>query len=318
VTGYRVVQGDADVRSEPLADDEAGIRLWQPISDAGWARIARQVAERPEAELWIEYSTEDLEVLRHVPTLRRLVVRSLSLRSWDGVRHVGTSLERLDMADGTLRPISIAPLGELGLTALHLIGPVRDVEVLGRLTRMTGLGLHSITLPDLSLLLPMRELRDLWIGLGGTSDLGLLPELPNLEELELWRIRGLRDVSILGAMPNLRSLNLQSMSTITELPSFRAATALRRVALDTMKGVTDLSPLAEAPNLEELLLIAMPQLDAESLRPLVDHPSLRRGVWGFGSTRRNVAAYDLLPLGDPPYGHPRFDAARATGTTESA
>ena len=301
---YRLVQGDADVTSEPLGSDEAGVRVWQPISDESWARIARQLEERPEAELWIEYPTEDLEVLRLVPTVRRLTVRSLSLRSWDGVRHVAASLERLDMADGTLRPISIAPLGELGLTALYLIGPVRDVEVLGRLTGMTGLGLRSLTLPDLSLLLPMRELRDLWIGLGGTSDLGLLPELANLEELELWRIRGLRDVSVVGAMPNLRSLMLQSMSAITDLPSLRAATALRRVALDTMKGITDLSPLAEAPNLEELLLIAMPHLDAESLRPLIGHPTLRRGVWGFGSTRKNVAAYDLLPLGDPPYGHP--------------
>jgi hypothetical protein len=36
------------------------------------------------------------------------------------------------------------------------------------------------------------------------------------------------------------------------------------------------------------------------------HPALQRGIWGFGSLKKNAAAYDVLPLGDPPYGHPRW------------
>ena len=82
----------------------------------------------------------------------------------------------------------------------------------------------------------------------------------------------------------------------TELPTFAGASSLTRVALDAMKGITDLSGLADAPALEELWLVEMPQLEPEALRPLVGHPTLRYGVWGLGSVRKNDAAYELLPL----------------------
>jgi hypothetical protein len=32
------------------------------------------------------------------------------------------------------------------------------------------------------------------------------------------------------------------------------------------------------------------QLTPESLRPLIGHPTLRSGIWGFGSFRKNIAA----------------------------
>jgi hypothetical protein len=41
----------------------------------------------------------------------------------------------------------------------------------------TSLTLRSITLPDLSLLLPLSQLRALDIKLGGTRDLTLLPQI---------------------------------------------------------------------------------------------------------------------------------------------
>jgi hypothetical protein len=113
---------------------------------------------------------------------------------------------------------------------------------------------------------------------------------------------------MLGSLPSLRVLQLQSMSTITELPSFRGAERLRTLVLDTMKGIADLRPVAEAPALEELLLVAMAHLEPDALRPLVGHPTLRRGVWGFGSDRKNAEAWELLPLGEPPFNYERWKA----------
>jgi hypothetical protein len=75
-----------------------------------------------------------------------------------------------------------------------------------------------------------------------------------------------------------------------------------------MKGITNLAPLAEAPNLESLRLIQMCQLEPEALRPFIGHPKLKDGTWGLCSDRKNIAAYDLLPLGDPPFNHPRSTA----------
>jgi len=317
VNEYRVIAGEADaLRAAPLEAHETAIRITGHLSETGYRHIATLLARRPDAWLSLHaHGTTDLECLVHFPELRRLNVNSLRLASWDGVRHVAASLEHLAMGDTTLRPVSIAPLGELSsLLTLGLIGPVRDAEVISRLDQVEELVLRSVTLPDLSPLLPLRRMRSLALLLGGTSDLTLLPELAPIEELELWRIRGLRDVSVLGSAASLRVLRLQSMSAVTSLPSLHDLAQLRLLALDTMKGITDLRAVSEAPALEELLLIGMCQLDPATLQPLVGHPTLRKGIWGLCSDRKNAEAWQLLPLGDPPWNYERWKAREARPT----
>jgi hypothetical protein len=307
VTPLRPIRDEAEaLGAAPLGDDEGGFWVQAQLSAEALAHLGALLAPRPDAWLSLGvHGMADLACLVHLPGLRRLVVTSLRLRSWAGIEHVADSLEHLGMGDTTLRPVSIAPLGGLRrLRSLGLNGPVRHPETIAVLTEIEDLSLRSITLPDLASLRPMRSLRSLWIGLGGTADLGLLPELAPLESLELWRIRGLHDVGVVGALSTVRTLRLQSMSAVTSLPSLAGATSLRTLTLDTMKGITDLAPIADAPALEELNLIDMPQLEVEALRPLLGHPTLHRGRWGLGSTRKNIAAFELLPLGDPPYGYP--------------
>jgi hypothetical protein len=306
---WRVVDAAAGPETfAPLEADETKVRVTHSLDDAGYAAVATLLADRPDVQLWIDNQVTDVELLRHFAGLRLLGVTSLRLASWDGLRHVADSLTELHMGE-TLRRVSIAPMRQLShLTALGLHGPIRDAEVIAELVGITDLQLRSVTLADLSTLRPLTGLRSLWIGLGGTADLALLAEFRELEELELWRIRGLRDISMLGSLPSLRVLQLQSMSTITELPSFRGAERLRTLVLDTMKGIADLRPVAEAPALEELLLVAMAHLEPDALRPLVGHPTLRRGVWGFGSDRKNAEAWELLPLGEPPFNYERWKA----------
>jgi Leucine-rich repeat (LRR) protein len=308
VSRYRVIDSDAMAATAvALEPDETEVRVGEPLTEASHRQIAELLANRPDAWLDLRDRGPDLQALRHYPGLRRLGVTNLRLESWDGLRHVASTLEELWMGDTTLRPISIAPMGDLrSLRTLGLIGPIRDVEAIARLVGVEELSLRSIRMSDLAMVTPMSRLRSLWIGLSGPNDLSRLPELHALEELELWRIRGLDDVSALGQTRNLQRITLQSMSGITSLPSLRDATSLQRLALESMRGITNLAPIADAPALEELLLIGMNHLQPEALRPLVGHPTLRRGIWGLGSTRRNVAAYDLLPLGDPPYGHPAW------------
>lgn len=307
IARYRFIETGMDPAAMALAPEEDSYRVRDPLTEGEYEILAGHLAARPDAWLWLENRCTDVEALRAFRGLRNLNVTSLRLRSWDGIRHVADSLEHLVVGETTLKgPVSMAPIASArGLRSLHLYGPVKDADAIAALTLLEDLTLRSVTLPDLSALRGMDRLTTLRLLLGGTNDLRELPSLPALVELELWRIRGLREVGILGSLSGLRRLDLQSMSGITELPSLRNASSLRRLALDTMRGITDLRPVADAPALEELLLIAMSQLTPESLAPLVGHPTLRRGIWGFGSTRKNVAAYDLLPLGDPPYGHPR-------------
>jgi hypothetical protein len=142
---------------------------------------------------------------------------------------------------------------------------------------------RSVTLPDLSPLLPMSGLRRLELKLGGTRDLTLLPRVGELVYLELWRVHGLTDVGPVADIARLEHLSLQALKGVTRLPSFAHSTALRRVDLDTMKGLIDLAPLAEAPNLEILNLVSFNHAEPTILQPFVGHPSLRAGIWGFGS-----------------------------------
>ncbi len=302
---WRAINSAKGAELQPLEPDEGALRLMRRLDEGGYRALAALMDGRPEVELWVDDQGPDAEFLAYFPGLRSLSLRSLRITSLDGVRHVAPTLEALHVGD-FLKRLSLRPLAGLtGLTSLSLTGGFRDLEVLSELTSLESLAIGAV---DLRLLLPLTRLGDFTSGLGRIANFDLLPDVGRLEAIELYRVRELRDVSALGSIPSLRRLSLESMSAIERLPSFAHSPELKRVHLDTMKGITDLAPIAAAPNLEELLLIEMCQLTAEHLRPLVGHPTLRRGVWGFCSVRKNREAYDLLPLGDPPYGHPAFTA----------
>jgi hypothetical protein len=173
--------------------------------------------------------------------------------------------------------------------------------VISELTALERLSIRSITLPDLSLMLPLRKLVALEIKLGGTTDLQLLPRIGEVRYLELWLIRGLDDIRPIGQMGSLRSVFLQALKRVERLPDFSGAPSLRRVHLMQMKGLRDLRPLATAPAIEELLLVEMPHLELDDLRPLRDIPGLRAVTLGLGS-RKNEAATAMLDL--PPVTEP--------------
>jgi hypothetical protein len=86
------------------------------------------------------------------------------------------------------------------------------------------------------------------------------------------------------------------LKNVTELPSLKALERLRNVHLETMKGLSDLRAVAEAPNLQQLLLVDMPSIDPEGLRCFIGHPSLREFHAGLGSFKKNAYAEALLGL----------------------
>ena len=181
---------------------------------------------------------------------------------------------------------------------LYLEGQTKGIETISQFVSLEELTLRSITLPDLSLLLPLRGLRALELKLGGTKNLDLLPAIGELEYLEFWMIKGLSDVSVLSRMTDLRFVFLQALAQVTQLPSFAGSKALRRVHLETMKGLRDLTPIAEAPGLDSLLVIDCSQFRLEHLEPFVRHPALRSARIGTGSRKRNEAIATMLGLPD--------------------
>jgi hypothetical protein len=307
---YRKIQGATAEELSPLRADESWVRVWAELPDDAWQTIASWFVGRPELRLSVERGT-DLEMLRFFPGLRRLGANSLRLRTLDGLRHVAGTLERLSIGD-TIPRVSLRPVAGLQrIESLDVNGSWSDIDTISSLTSLRTLGIGSI---DLALLRPLDRLERLHSGLGAVRSLELLPEIGRLELVELFRLRGPHDLAPLARMPRLRWLVLASTRSISVLPSFRDCPSLRWVALDAMKGIRDLQPVADAPNLEVVLLVAMGQLAPDDLRPLLGHPTLRAGIWGLESARKNAAAQALLPLPPGPTGIPPWMQPGWTGT----
>jgi hypothetical protein len=293
---FREVRRGAPDELVPLEAAETSIWVSEVISEAAWGTIGQLLADRTDVSLRVS-AGEDLEWLRFTPELRSLTAESLRLRSVEGLRLVAETLDSLTLGD-TLKRVSLRPLAELQqLRQLGVNGTWNDIDTLGSLVGLERLGIGSVDVADLQ---PLQSLRRFTSGLGTVRSLELLPEIGALELVELYRLRGEHDLSSLARIPKLTYLVLESTRSVTSLPSFAGSPELRWVALDAMLGITDLRPVAAAPNLEVLLLVGMCKLRMEDLRPLVGHPSLRAGIWGLCSERRNRQARELLPLPPAP------------------
>lgn len=298
----------------PLVPEHTTVQISSRLTDDEFRRLADFMADYPDVRLRVyegyDGSITDLDFLRFFPRLRRFSVDAIyELPSLDGIGELSDELEDLLIGWTRSKRFSLRELTKFqNLRTLYLEGQQKDFDAIGELRALEDLTLRSITLPDLSALLPLHRLTSLDIKLGGTRDLALLPQIGRLTYVELWRIRGVDDVSALAEIETLQHFFLQTLSRVTALPSFARSLSLRSAALDTMKGITDLAPLADAPYLELLRLIQMCQLDPEALRPFIGHPALKDGTWGLCSDRKNIAAWDLLPLGDPPFNHPKSTA----------
>lgn len=283
---------------KPLDDRIKVVQFGEPLTDSELKRVARFMEAYPKVRLRMygHRNRLDLEWLRYYPGHLNFMVDAYNLEDLDGLRHLSDGLSQLAIGQ-TKRRLSLNILQRFPkLKVLYLEGQKKDIDVLSRLRCIEDLTLRSITLPDLTVLLPLEHLWSLDLKLGGTTNLDLLPRIGSLKYLELWMIRGLDDLSPVSDLTNLRFLFLQALSRVTILPDLSQCTKLRRVHLETMKGLHDLRPLARAPALEQLLLIDMPQLRPEQLEPLRNRPTLNSVTIGLGSDKRNQAAEKVLNL----------------------
>ena len=304
-TDFRHVRSPlTDEMLRPSTTGRGVVQFDSLLTDDDFVRLAEWLRAYPEITLraygGYDGSIRDLEFLRSFPSLRRFAADALwdKLGSIEGLRHLPDDLEELGLG-ATRRPLDVSGLARFRqLRSLFLEGPVRGIEVVSGLTEMDDLTFRSITLPDLSLLLPLRRLRSFDLKLGGTKDLALLPRIGEIRYLELWMIKGLTDIRPIGGMTELRSLFLQALRGVEELPDLSRCIRLRRVRLETMKGLRSLAPLATAPALRDVVLVDLRQLAAEDVTPLAGLPGLRGVSLGLGSIRKNEAARRLLGLPD--------------------
>ncbi len=299
----RRLSGYGPLDWSPLRREEVFIDFDLGADDDYFRSVAYLIRDRPDIKAACgdrsgRFGPRDLECLRFFPDLRRIDIHEGALTSLEGLGYLSDDATEIAIGS-TRKPLSLLPLGRFrGLRTLYLERQHRGIEIVGELRSLEDLTLRSVTLPNLSVLLPLEQLRSFDIKLGGTTDLRLLPRIGRLTYLELWLIRGLEDVDAIGDIVTLEELYLQGLKRVTHLPSFRRLGRLRKVHLETMRGLADLSGVAEAPALEILWLTDFRHAQPDIARPFIGHPTLRETGWGLGSLRKNFAAQDLVPL-DP-------------------
>ncbi len=280
----------------PLEPECKVVQFDRPLKPTELQNAGEIMRGRPDVELYVYgIASRDLDFLGYFEGLRRLHLALYELEDVAGFFHLQGGLEELTFGQ-TRRKFSLRFLATLPrLTRLFLAKHTKDLAAIQTLSRLDKLGLSGITLPDLALIEPLTQLRELSILLGGIRNLQLLPRLSELERLFLMRITKISDLGVLADLEGLRSLRLDWMRNVTSLPSFSRLSRLEAVELDTMKSLTDLSPVAAAPALRRLTITAMPQLSAESFRCLIGHPRLAE-LWAYtGRQTVNDAVKQMFP-----------------------
>ena len=193
----------------PLDSRCRTVQFSSALSDADYKLLAQWLQQYPSVALRAygsyDGSVKDLDFLRFFPSVTRFSADSLfhSLISIEGLRYLPPTASAIGIGRTKIR-LSLAPLEHFtGLRRLHLEGQTKDIEAVSSLVHMQSLTLRSITLPGLSILLPLINLRALALKLGGTRKLGLLPEIGRLEYVEIWMIRALDDLSPIARLQNL-------------------------------------------------------------------------------------------------------------------
>ena len=239
----------------------------------------------------------NLAFLDDLPFLERFELMDFGFSAFSDLSRLPPGVTYIHLDDTETHKLSLSFLKKFkGLRVLFIEGHSKDVGVLSELSRLEDLTLRSITLPSLETLKPLRHLTSLDIKLGGSKNLDLLPELGPLRYLELWMIKGLTDLSPLEGVTTLQHIHLENLKNVSSLPSLKALAGLRRIQIQGLKGLNSLREVADAPVLEELIVLGMPQLEVSSFVPFKGHPALKAVDVGLGSTKKNTAIETLLGL----------------------
>ena len=287
-----------DVPKPKLARLEYGLSSkerkarWKAWQKEGYDGIEVNILGGAFGPTWPENMRHSLEFLDDFPGIKALNVLVSDLETLEPLASVSESLQWLGIG-GWMEPskLSCQPIARCGrLRTLSLGRLPKDLEAIGALTGLEDLAFLGFTFKSLDVVRPLKNLERLWIGFGSVPAIGPIGELPKLKALEMLRVRKLGDLSPLAAVKTLQFLALGDMMQVERMPDCSRLTALRRVYLDTMNGLADLSGLAEAPKLEDLIVVNS-KIVPKVFEPIIRGARPKRVTVGLAS-RKDTAEVD--------------------------
>jgi hypothetical protein len=154
------------------------VQFSSPLTESDLIKLSRFLVSYRDVPLRIygHYGqTVDLSFLRHFPFLRGFQVNVYELTGLDGLEFLPDDLEFLALGQ-TKRRLSSKSLARFKkLKDVYIEGHTKDFSIISELTEIVYLTLRSISLVDLTPLLPLQRLRSLGLKLGGTKNLCIIP-----------------------------------------------------------------------------------------------------------------------------------------------
>lgn len=277
--GRLLVRRDSDPATiVPLTSEAKVVQFAEPLPRPVLNELARAIAAEPGVELYV-YGHDGIELdgalafLDGFEPLRRLSLNVRGLRGIEGLSRL-SGLRALTLQGIAKRTFSVAALAQVqSLERLVVDRPVRDLEVVARLGRLTVLNTPA-TPAALGGLEGHPSVQRVILSRGSHRDLSALTSCPELRDLELWQIR------------QLSTADLAPLARIEQLDA---------LALGAARHVTDLQWLP--PRVRFLSLEKVPQLD--SFAPLAALAGLIAfGAWESRPQDRSLHPLHELPLED--------------------
>lgn len=209
--------------------------------------------------------------------------RDFCLKIADGMKEKGQTFLQVDAEKLMDKNLSCLKLFD-HITGLSLHGfNQSQIKKAVFPKKITDLYLLSVRVQDYSFLLPLKNLEILDIRLGGSKDFSALGNLTNLKSLSLLKILSLHDLSFISKLHRLQFLKVDSCKKISTIPNLIDLRCLRRVHLERMRGLTDISGIANAPKIEDLIIMESESLLPENLECFIGHPTIKRILPGIGT-----------------------------------
>ncbi len=246
--------------------NEGGIVDFTPV--AKLSRLEQLYIERAAKE------EIDFSFLTEMKTVKELFLPNCRLKDILFLEEM-PQLERLSLYETPVDDLAVLEkLPELVELSLAGNADARNMDVVGKLSKMQDLGLQECGITDIRFLSDLKELQSLNLNGNSVEDLTPLAGLAKLERLGAYQNR-IIDISPLANLSELYDLALDG-NEIRDISALKNLSHLNQAGLSGNR-ISDLSPLAGK---EELMYVTVSGNPCEDLRPVWDVPllSFRSGV----------------------------------------
>lgn len=273
---------------------ELTIRIYGYHFEVFDAAILRALPHVASLSIDCHEQAVNLDVLGELPRLKRLSLGVYQMAHADILQLDNLrSLEYLNLGESASNNIDLAPLRHYTqLSCLVIEGHATHIDTLAGLPALSDLSLYRMKNKlALDFVSGIAHLERLLLQLGGRESIREI-DAPQLNQLEVIRVRGLADLGDLARFPLLRKLWLQDQIKLAQL-DVSGNRLLEQLHLLTCKGLEQLSGLSELAALRQLM-VSETRLDIDALLAQGMPASLSNIRFRTGKVKRDDEIAALL------------------------